>query len=296
MPTSKPELELVERTGSSVRYLQHGYPDPLVRWHYHEELELHLIVATQGKAFVGDYIGPFAPGHLVLTGPMLPHNWLSNADSAYCPLRDMVVQFPKALLYFENQRLQDLQALRPLLERARFGIEFLGFDTDKIRQSLEQIRDSAGAARLGLLFVLLDQLAHWHDYRLLSSERIQGQHDQRTIEQINLVVTHIAQHYQRQLKLEELAALLKMNPSYFSRFFRAATGLSVANFINRMRISRACQLLIDSPEFVSAISYRVGFNNLANFNRQFLRLKNMTPNQYRKSMASMSRKAEPPSR
>ena len=101
MPVSKPELELVERTGSSVRYLQHGYPDPLVRWHYHEELELHLIVATQGKAFVGDYIGPFAPGHLVLTGPMLPHNWLSNADSAYCPLRDMVVQFPKGLLYFE---------------------------------------------------------------------------------------------------------------------------------------------------------------------------------------------------
>src|SRR5690349_8668291 len=55
-----------------VRFLEHGFPNPLVRWHYHEEYELHLIVATRGKVFVGDYIGHFEPGHLVLTGPRLP--------------------------------------------------------------------------------------------------------------------------------------------------------------------------------------------------------------------------------
>jgi len=51
--------------------------EPLVRWHYHEEYELHLILQTRGKVFVGDYIGHFEPGHLVLTGPRLPHNWIS---------------------------------------------------------------------------------------------------------------------------------------------------------------------------------------------------------------------------
>ena len=61
-----------------VRCLEHGFPNPLVRWHYHEEYELHLIVQTRGKVFVGDYIGHFEPGHLVLTGPRLPHNWISS--------------------------------------------------------------------------------------------------------------------------------------------------------------------------------------------------------------------------
>ena len=60
-----------------VRCLAHGFPSPLVRWHFHEDYELHLITETSGKAFVGDWIGPFQPGHLVLCGPRLPHNWIS---------------------------------------------------------------------------------------------------------------------------------------------------------------------------------------------------------------------------
>jgi AraC-like ligand binding domain len=73
-----PELgyERPEEVGI-VRCLSHGYPTPLARWHCHDEYELHLITATSGKAFVGDWIGQFQPGHLVLTGPRLPHNWVT---------------------------------------------------------------------------------------------------------------------------------------------------------------------------------------------------------------------------
>ena len=75
----KPDLEVVQiGRAHSFKAWEHGYPFRTVRWHFHPECELHHVVETTGRCFVGDYIGDFAPGHLVLTGPNLPHNWVSD--------------------------------------------------------------------------------------------------------------------------------------------------------------------------------------------------------------------------
>ena len=79
MSIMTPKIELVDRTLRSIRYLEHGWPTELCRWHAHEEYELHLVVATRGKAFVGDYIGEFEPGYLYLTGPhFVPYRHLRD--------------------------------------------------------------------------------------------------------------------------------------------------------------------------------------------------------------------------
>lgn len=78
MSIIRPEIEFIDRSTRSIRYLEHGWPTDLCRWHSHEEYELHFIAETRGKAFVGDYIGDFSPGALYLTGPNLPHNWVTD--------------------------------------------------------------------------------------------------------------------------------------------------------------------------------------------------------------------------
>jgi AraC-like DNA-binding protein len=79
---------------------------------------------------------------------------------------------------------------------------------------------------------------------------------------------------------------LAMSESRFSRFFRRATGNTYTDFVNRVRINRACQLLMTSDRYVTNICYDVGFNNVANFNRRFLELKGMTPSEFRKQAES----------
>ena len=72
-----------------------------------------------------------------------------------------------------------------------------------------------------------------------------------------------------------------MSPTTFSRNFQTVTGNRFVEFVNRVRIGQACSMLYATDEQVSSICYGVGFQNLANFNRQFLKMKNMTPSQYR---------------
>ena len=94
MSIIEPEIEKVDRSTRSIRYLQHGWPSDLCRWHAHEEYELHLVVETRGKVFVGDYIGDFKAGDLFMTGPNLPHNWITDQVWAETvEIRDMLIQF-----------------------------------------------------------------------------------------------------------------------------------------------------------------------------------------------------------
>ncbi|MGA2549750.1 MAG: AraC family transcriptional regulator [Burkholderiaceae bacterium] len=265
-----------------VRCLEHGFPNPLVRWHYHEEYELHLIVASRGKVFVGDYIGTFEPGHLVLTGPRLPHNWISaDVPVGGVPLRDVVLQFSDAPLRQAAQSISELAEILPLLERARHGIEFFGI-SDQARDRYVRIKQSHGLQRFSLFLELLGELARCTDYRLLSAVQLQSVEDEASLARLSSIVDYVAEHCTSEMSMPEIRSRLGMTGSQFSRYFRQATGNTFTDFVNRLRINKACELLMETDHYIASICYEVGFNNVANFNRRFLQIKGMAPNEFRR--------------
>ena len=273
--------EAPEETGV-VRCLSHGFPTPLARWHYHDEYELHLITSTSGKAFVGDWIGQFHPGHLVLAGPRLPHNWVSmDVPEGGVELRDLVIQFPHEPLANAAAVIPELAEVLPLLERARHGIEFFG-QGERAQQHWGRVKASRGARRFAAFCDFLADLAACTDYRLLSSVQLQSEDDDVSLDQIDAVVSRITEDLAQPFSAADIAAELGMSESRFSRFFRRATGNTFTDFVNRVRINRACQLLMESDKLITHICYEVGFNNVANFNRRFLEIKGMTPSEFRR--------------
>ncbi|MEK8026616.1 MAG: hypothetical protein RLY78_1144 [Pseudomonadota bacterium] len=265
-----------------VRCLAHGFPTPLARWHHHDEYELHLIVASSGKAFVGDWIGQFQPGHLVLTGPRLPHNWVSmDVGEEGVPMRDLVIQFPHAPIAAAAEHMPELSEVLPLLERAKRGIEFFGM-SDLAQAHWQRAKDSRGLRRMAAFCDYLADLARCTDYRLLSTVQMQADDDDAELDQINRIVNRLTDDIAQPVSAGAVAAELGMSESRFSRFFRRATGNNFTDFVNRLRVNRAGQLLMDTDRKVGDIGYEVGFNNLANFNRRFLELKGMTPTEFRR--------------
>ena len=91
----------------------------------------------------------------------------------------------------------------------------------------------------------------------------------------------------KDLSLSEVATLVNMSDSAFSHFFKKRTGISYINYVNNLRIARACTLLSDTTLSASEICYDCGFNNKSNFIRIFRKRKNMTPIEYRKFISQM---------
>jgi AraC-like DNA-binding protein len=265
-----------------VTCLAHGFPTPLARWHFHDEYELHLITATSGKAFVGDWIGPFQPGHLVLCGPRLPHNWISmDMPEGGVAERDLVIQFAHGPIAHAAEKIPELAEVMALLDRARHGVEFFGLGERAVRH-WHDVKAARGVQRLAAFWSYVSDLARCTDFRLLSSVRMQGEDDDAETDQVDALVNRITRDFAQPLSAAEIAAELGMSESRFSRFFRRATGNTFTDFVNRIRVNRACQLLMETDSLITHICYETGFNNVANFNRRFLEIKGVTPSEFRR--------------
>ena len=265
-----------------VRCLAHGFPTILNRWHYHPEYELHLITSTHGRAYVGDYIGTYEPGHLVLTGPGLPHNWLVD-DLPVGGIQahiHKVLQFKDETLRVGARHLDALDELFPMFERAKYGIEFFGLSSLAERR-FEEIRNSTGLTRLSLFLGYLAELAQCKDFRLLSTSRVQGVADAHARQDAEMI-EYVANNALDDIALKHVATRFGMSEKYFSKHFKRATGNTFMDFVLRFRINKACQMLSDSQMYVSSVCHAVGFNNVANFNRHFFKIKGMTPSEFRK--------------
>ncbi len=282
----QPDFEVVDqRMDESIRYLEHGYPSSLVRWHYHKEYELHLITETSGKAFIGDYIGNFEPNSLFLIGPNLPHNWISQiAKNEQYELRDRVINFNHSFIEECEGVLPELIPLKALWQRASYGIEFLDIKQQpQIICLFEEIAVSSGLRRLSKFLTLIELLDAHPSYKILSTSDSIHQMDEKVLNRINQAITYIFENYDCNISLEDTAEHLGMRATYFSRFFKKSTGQNFIDFVNSLRINQACEKLQHTNIAITDICFMVGFNNIANFNRRFSDIKKMTPSEYRQS-------------
>lgn len=263
-----------------VRCLQHGYPTPLARWHLHAEYELHLIVSTSGNAFVGDWMGKFEPGHLVLCGPHMPHNWISlDMPENGVARRDLVIQFLREPIYEAARWIPELDEAIHMLDRARQGIEFFGM-AEVAEHHWTSIRAACGLKRFSLFCDFLADLARCSDFRTLSSRNFSGERD---VEPIAEILRRIDMDPGKPVSMTQMAAELGMDNGRFGRLFRHTTGGSFVSYVTQARVNRACQLLMETNSSVTSICYEAGFNNVANFNRRFLELRGVTPSEFRRS-------------
>lgn len=285
----QPDLELVHvRKGESFAAWMHGYPFRTVRWHYHPEYEIHLVVATSGRFYIGDHIGRFEPGQLIMTGPNLPQNWISEIEPGETvPARSLVIQFPEKFAEDCIAGMAEMEALVPLLERSHRGLLFDQATSAIVRPRIERLIEAQGLMRLSIFWEILDILVKAPEPEVLASLSYELDLSNINASGINRAIAYLREHLTDDIDEHDLAGMVGHSPSSFSRAFKRHTGTTLVRYKNQLRVDLACLALLTRPDIkVAEICYETGFSNLSNFNRHFQKLKGMSPSQFRATFAA----------
>lgn len=249
------------------------------QWHHHPELELTLTLNSVGQRFVGDHVGSYGHGDLVLVGPNLPHTWASRDKlEAEAPHVALVLWFQKEWIEAMVAGSVELRPLRDLIERSTGGLAFGPRVGLALRDEFEAVFVLPPMQRLLALVGILGRLAGEAAQPLSSvaPPAIEGSRSR-----LDRVLTHLHQHYHEPVALPELAEIAALSVSGLHRLFTRHTRTSISTYVTGLRIGDACSRLSSTDQPIQHVADAVGYASLANFNRQFKALRGMTPREYR---------------
>lgn len=281
-----PPLEIIPpHPQRSFRSLTHDYPSEICGWHAHPEYEIHLITKTSGSVIVGNHIGTFEPGQIAIFGPNLPHDWVSDlASGESVSDRDYVIQFTDAWIRDCMKLIPELEEIELVLHQSKYGLNLMGESGATAAELMKRAVPAKGALQVALLIELLATFAKapTTDRRLMAGDWIDPSSDHVAQLAVEEGIAYIFENLTGTISLATAASLSHMSEATFSRYFKRASGITFTEMVKKLRIAHACRLLDASNETIATIAAESGYNNLANFNRQFLAEVGMTPRAYRK--------------
>ena len=252
--------------------------------HCHDIMELNFVENAAGaRRVVGDSSEVIGDCDLVLiTSSDLEHVWEQH-ECKSDDIHEVTVQF---YIHFEDEhtpfRTNPYKSIYRMMMRAKRGLAFRMSAIMTIYPRLVKLASIDDKFLMAHeLMYILHELSKFDDaYELASSTfaKVEVSSESRRVLKVkDFINTHIND----ELRLEQLANLVGMTPTAFSRFFKLRTGKTLSEYIVDIRLGQAARLLVDTADSVSEICWNCGFNTLSNFNRLFRKRKGCSPTEFR---------------
>jgi AraC-like DNA-binding protein len=276
--TSTPEYSFLVRKDVGENMLNN--------WHYHPEIELLFIKKSSGTWLIGDHIGHFQSGDIVLLGANLPHCF--RHEYAHISERDkevgetICVKFEPGIFGDQFLNMPETKEIKSLFSKCNCGLKLIGETKDNISGSVLKILEASPGKKLVHLLSILEEIAESRNYIELSSKGFVQFSVYKNTERIKHIFEYTFNHYNEKITLDDVAALLNMTRQSFCRYFKNKTNKTYIQFLMEVRIGYACRLLVEDEKNVSEISYHCGYNNISNFNQQFKLITKKKPLEYKK--------------
>jgi AraC-like DNA-binding protein len=275
----KPIIQKLPLTENSS-FVSRTYRTPNfeVPWHHHLEFELILFTEGSGMSFVGNYVGGFETGDIFFLAKNLPHTFQRRDNLITSAI---VIQFREDCWGDGFFLAEECADIRKLFAISTYGLKIEGKSKAQLTHLIKVLEHSTGLQRIIGLCNCLDIIASAKDYVTLSTEMIR-QPNTKGNEKIDRIFDFTISTFQQCIGLQEVADLANMSVPAFCNYFKKCTKKTYINFLNEVRIGYACRLLTNTDHTINHICFDSGFQSLQNFNKQFYKLKQVTPSDYRK--------------
>ena len=232
----------------------------------------------------------------MLLGPNLPHSWRSGPikSRAQRVHRAVVVQFRHDFLGEHLLAFPEMKDVANLLLQSSAG---LAFGHTKIGEgaaaSLENFPRMPRARQMVTLLSILLDLTGAKGAKILSTNHVQPACRIGDQQRIDAICQYLNRHFEEEIEFAKLAKTLNISQATLCRFFKRATGRTMTQYVNEIRVGAASQLLTGTDQSVLDIGFNVGFGNYSNFNRQFKRIKGYSPRELRDRFLVTPKPASP---
>ena len=249
----------------------------LCKMHFHTELEFLMINSgsTICRTDEGEYVGN--AGELIFINSRVPHMTEVLADGTN-----------NTLIQFRSPSPVQNSAMRYMMRYLRsndIGCHVFKKDDPDLDEAVSIVndmrrenREKSNAFEYYLMADIYRMIALLHRKGLMADGSAP---DIKAMEKIVPVIEFIDSNYTEHLELETFSRVLNLNEYYFCRLFKKATGSTVTDYLNFVRICKA-EKLLKTDMSISEISFNVGFSSLSYFNRIFKKYKFCSPTEYRK--------------
>lgn len=278
LPANFPVLGLL---GSSWRITD----VPVLRMHFHNCMEIGYLYAGSGEFHIGDTVLRFSAPCLVIAPPNVPHAHRADPGTECCC--KWIYVDPQTMLPNLSSRLSSKLGE---YQRGLSGEECIlaGERFPEVLALIRMIVDEMEKAQLHYQHIVRELFCSAF-LMLLRSYSGTASKDRYVNTQLGCIapaIAYIAENYMEEIPIDRLSQLCHVSTSHFRRLFKQVLGWAPLDYVQMVRIDRACVLLYNCEYSVTEIGLQVGYPSPSSFNRQFRSIHGISPGQWRQKMRS----------
>jgi len=262
-------------------YVQHYKGENFYeKLHQHKEIQISVVLGGEGTYIIGDCVGDFKPNDIFVLGENLPH--VFKRDAAFENETEMISLFFSKNSYGEGFfDFPEFDHFQYFFNNAILGYKVMS-NISEISLPLSKIKSLSKYEQFTSFLTILNLISDADKLKLSSLINLK-KYDGDEGKRMSDIFQYSMDNFHKEVSLHNVANIANMTPNAFCRYFKQRTNKTFVNFLIDIRIGNACKLLAKNNDLsITEISYKSGFNNLANFNRKFKATKGITPSEFRK--------------